>query len=213
MSRRFIAILALIVLAALGLAVTQPWLYFVNRVVDEKFPGLTREQRDAVDAMPDNEKQALMDMADENSDMAARQAVSMLEEPAVVPDDQQAMMPEMLQNPRELAAGPFNHIDPIHGADGVAKLFVFDDGRRFLRFEGFRSKNGPDLHVYLSREFPTTTFGSLGESPLHLGALKGNIGSQNYEIPADAELGAFQSVVIYCRPFKVIFSSAPLAYG
>ena len=213
MSRRLAAILVVIAVAVVALAITQPWLYFVNRVVDEKFPSLSREQRDAVDAMPDDEKQALLAMADDNREMAAMQAVAMLDDPAVVPDDQQAMMPEMLADPRELASGSFNHIDPIHGADGVAKLYAFPDGRRFLRFEGFRSKNGPDLHVYLSREFPTTTFGSLGDSPLHLGALKGNIGSQNYEIPADAELGGYQSVVIYCRPFKVIFSSAPLAYG
>ena len=41
--------------------------------------------------------------------------------------------------------------------------------------------------------------------------LKGNIGNQNYVVPADADISTFQSVVIYCKPFRVIFCVAPLA--
>jgi hypothetical protein len=40
--------------------------------------------------------------------------------------------------------------------------------------------------------------------------LKGNIGSQNYEIPADVDVSQYQSVVIYCMPFHVVFSTATL---
>jgi len=40
--------------------------------------------------------------------------------------------------------------------------------------------------------------------------LKGNVGNQNYEIPGDAEIGQFGSVVIYCQPFHVVFSTATL---
>ena len=43
-----------------------------------------------------------------------------------------------------------------------------------------------------------------------LGSLKGNVGNQNYEIPADADVNALFSVVIYCSPFHVVFSVAPL---
>ena len=44
-----------------------------------------------------------------------------------------------------------------------------------------------------------------------LAKLKGNIGNQNYVVPADADIASFQSVVIYCKPFRVIFSVASLA--
>ena len=44
----------------------------------------------------------------------------------------------------------------------------------------------------------------------HLAKLKGNIGNQNYEIPADIDVADLGSVIIYCMPFKVIFSVAPL---
>ena len=43
-----------------------------------------------------------------------------------------------------------------------------------------------------------------------LGRLKGNIGNQNYEVPDDVDVDAQMSVIIYCKPFSVIFSVAPL---
>ena len=46
---------------------------------------------------------------------------------------------------------------------------------------------------------------------LDLGVLKGNVGNQNYEIPADVDVTEFGSVVIYCEPFHVIFATAGLS--
>ncbi len=43
-----------------------------------------------------------------------------------------------------------------------------------------------------------------------LGALKGNIGDQNYELPANVNLDKYQSVTIWCRRFGVNFGTAPL---
>ena len=43
-----------------------------------------------------------------------------------------------------------------------------------------------------------------------LGKLKGNKGNQNYEIPDDVDIASMRSVTIYCKPFQVIFSVAPL---
>jgi len=43
-----------------------------------------------------------------------------------------------------------------------------------------------------------------------LGPLKGNIGDQNYDLPADLDLSDFKSVVIWCQPFRVPFNAAPL---
>ena len=49
-----------------------------------------------------------------------------------------------------------------------------------------------------------------GPGPVDLGGLKGNIGNQNYDIPDDVDISAINSVVIYCKPFWVIFSVAQL---
>jgi hypothetical protein len=44
-----------------------------------------------------------------------------------------------------------------------------------------------------------------------LGELKGNIGDQNYDVPLDVDIENYQSVVIWCVPFRVPFSAALIA--
>jgi hypothetical protein len=46
---------------------------------------------------------------------------------------------------------------------------------------------------------------------IDLGALKGNIGNQNYAIAAGTDLAGFTSIVVWCKAFGVLFSTAPLA--
>jgi len=45
---------------------------------------------------------------------------------------------------------------------------------------------------------------------IELGPLKGNVGNPNYSIPAAVDLSEDRSAVIYCVPFRVVFSSAEL---
>ncbi len=71
--------------------------------------------------------------------------------------------------------------------------------------------NGPDLHVYLAKHPDPTTSGEVNDNGyLDLGGIKGNQGSQNYSIPAGTDISLYKSVVIYCQPFHVVFSVAPL---
>ena len=132
--------------------------------------------------------------------MAEEVAIAQTGADVVVPRDQQEMPPEMPAEPIVQLAGSFINIDPVHGAVGTATIYDLPDGDRVLRFEDFRSKNGPDLHVYLSTEIPASTFASLGDNEVHLGALKGNVGNQNYEIPAEVDLSLYKSVVIGPQP-------------
>jgi hypothetical protein len=46
---------------------------------------------------------------------------------------------------------------------------------------------------------------------VHLGALKGNIGDQNYDVPSDVDLSTHRAVTVWCRRFGVNFGTAPLA--
>ena len=45
---------------------------------------------------------------------------------------------------------------------------------------------------------------------LELGLLKANEGNQNYELPDSADLGKYDSVVIYCERFHAVFGVAKL---
>jgi hypothetical protein len=111
----------------------------------------------------------------------------------------------------QLARGSFMDADDFHLGSGTALLLQQGDGTVFLRLESFNVTNGPDLHVYLAEGNQPQDRGSLGEY-LDLGELKGNVGNQNYDIPPSTDLSAFNSVVIYCEPFHVVFSTATISW-
>lgn len=104
-----------------------------------------------------------------------------------------------------IAQGQFTDGDSFHKGEGSAKLYRLGDGTHLLRFEAFRVTNGPDLHVFLAEQAEP----KVGRY-VDLGKLKGNIGDQNYALPRDLDLGVHRTVVIYCVPFSVVFSTAAL---
>ena len=108
-----------------------------------------------------------------------------------------------------LAQGSFYNV--AHVGSGQAGLYQLADGSRILRLENFQVENGPDLYVYIvPLDSVPNTVGSEIAGSVSLGKLKGNVGDQNYEIPAGLDLSQFKSVVIWCQAFAVPFSAAPL---
>jgi hypothetical protein len=93
--------------------------------------------------------------------------------------------------------------DEFHNAEGVAKIIQLADGTDILRLENFKTTNGPDLYVYLSTDKTNADI-------VNLGRLKGNIGNQNYLIPAGTDITKYNTALIWCRAFSVIFGSAQL---
>ena len=106
------------------------------------------------------------------------------------------------------AAGSF--IDRSHPTEGMALVLGDGSGQRFLRLEDFRTDNGPDLNVYLSAAPPDASRGDFDDDFVDLGDLKGNVGSQNYEIPAGLDLDHYSTVAIWCVRFGVVFGAAEL---
>ena len=112
------------------------------------------------------------------------------------------------------AVGMFEGVGRYSGA-GTA--VVLSDGiERFVRFEDdFSTTNGPDLFVFLG------TGSGRYDDPveyIELGVLRGNIGSQNYEIPAvhpttgsPIDLSVFDHVAVWCRRFDATFAVARVA--
>ncbi len=196
-----VAVVAAVVVIAGAYPLWSP--FFINDVVDEAFPGLADAERDAVRAMPENQRSVLVEMSAENAEMAAETVRAMMEADTTADE----AMPD---EPAALLAGTWIEIDPVHRAEGSATIYQVGE-QRVLRLDDFRVTNGPDLHVILAKNVPTGILDGIGEDYIDLGALKGNVGSQNYDIPADVNLSEFRSVVIYCVPYHVVFSSAELA--
>jgi Electron transfer DM13 len=110
--------------------------------------------------------------------------------------------------PVELARGTF--ISREHETTGTARILRLADGQRILRLEGFETSNGPALFVYLSQNPADGEDGLFDDDYLDLGPLKGNIGDQNYVIPAEVDPLGYTSVVVWCDRFSVSFGAADI---
>ena len=93
--------------------------------------------------------------------------------------------------------------DGFHNTEGVAKIIQLADGTDILRLENIKATNGPDLYVYLSTDKTNAEI-------VNVGRLEGNIGNQNYLIPAGTDITKYNTALIWCRAFSVIFGSAQL---
>lgn len=101
-----------------------------------------------------------------------------------------------------------------HPTSGRASIYQGSDGKRDLRLTDFTTSNGPDVHVILalsSDEALTKEFVKSELNDVELGQLKANQGDQNYGLPDSADLSKYDTVVIYCERFHVIFGQAKLA--
>ncbi len=113
-------------------------------------------------------------------------------------------------NPTVLSRGDFRGL--AHETRGVAAIYQLSDGKRLLRLSNFETSNGPDVHVYLVAAEIAKDNATVKQSGfIDLGTLKGNMGDQNYELPADTDLNKYRSVSIWCARFGVNFGAATLA--
>jgi len=192
MKRNTRTILGLIVIVALLpslLMVTRSQTTFAAPPDPQAFVNMTEEQRaQAAKNMTQNEKEMIMN---EFSKQNATVNESMNET-------------KMTKDTMTLMGNFVDAGDGFHKAEGIAKVINLADGRTFLRLENLKTTNGPDLYVYLS-------VGKDASDIVNLGRLKGNIGNQNYEIPAGADLSKYDTVLIWCKAFSTLFGSAKLS--
>ena len=127
-------------------------------------------------------------------------------QPVIEPTPEPEPEPEPTEFvPYVVLAGEFQGADDFHFGSGSALLIAAAVDQHVLRLENFSVQNGPDLFVYLS-----TSPNGWSEDGLNLGELRATDGSFNYDVPAGIDISQYQSVVIWCRAFAVLFSSAPL---
>jgi hypothetical protein len=108
-----------------------------------------------------------------------------------------------------LVTGRFHSV--AHETKGRATIHLLADGRRILRLTDFATSNGPDVRILLVAANDATDHAMVSQADsVDLGALKGNLGEQNYDIPVDVDLGKYRSVTIWCRRFRVNFGTAPV---
>lgn len=197
MNRLVIIVLAVVTLAGAWFFVSP---LFIDEPVDEAFDFVLESgglDMEAVMSMPEPKRrsmmQEIMDAATDAPDVVASES----------------MPPE---SPRAVAQGHFVDVDVVHKGSGRATLYQLANNRHLIRFEDFRTTNGPALVVYLAKHpSPMQAADVVDGGYVSLGKLKGNVGNQNYEIPEDTDVSEYNSIVIWCELFSVLFSPASLS--
>jgi hypothetical protein len=170
---------------------------FINRVVDEPFPTSTGAPPFPMSAgatIPEG--------------MTQQQVEDRMMEASRVQTPADEAMPSGAAG-TVAARGTFAGADEFHKGEGTATVYRVGQDL-ILRFEAFKVTNGPDLHVILAKHAAPRSRADVTAGYLELGKLKGNIGNQNYSLPREVSLAEYRTVVIYCKPFHVVFAAAPL---
>lgn len=108
-----------------------------------------------------------------------------------------------------LLTGKFHGV--AHQTKGTATIHRLADGHHVLRLTDFETSNGPDVRVFLIGANDASDNATVKkEGFVEVAKLKGNIGDQNYDLPADLDLNRYHAVTIWCNRFGVNFATAPL---
>lgn len=178
--------------------------------------GLSDELIPLFEQLPVPEQQAYLALAEQNRNSALLFLGTALGPDFPAPEAEQGM-PE-LTGAEIIGTATFERgsDDVILWATGEVSIYQQADGSKLIRFEEFRAARAPGLLVALSTnpELQTLeeieTLDVIGLNRFELGVLKGNVGNQNYFLPAEVNLDSFTSIVIYSRALNLIFSIAPL---
>ncbi len=200
-----------VIAAALG-SMTPEMMAEIAKTMAEAVPGMTPETMAA--AMESMTPEMMAGVVESLTPEMMASVVGSIT-PAMMAQITQ-MMPETMApaSPVAVKRGTFRDADSFHTGEGSATVYQLPDGSYVLRFEDFRVTNGPDLRVILATHPDPQGRGDVHTGDyVELDKLKGNIGNQNYPLPEGLSPDGFGSVVIYCKPFQVVFSVAPLSDG
>lgn len=81
-----------------------------------------------------------------------------------------------------------------------------------IKFNGaFKTKNGPDLKVFLSpRDIKSVRGSNATDGSALVAVLKSNKGAQEYVLPNNIDLTNYKSLLIHCEKFSVLWGGANL---
>lgn len=218
MNLRFRLLIILIGAALVAAAFTFPVWFPLTLDPSEivMFPELPESLQADFEALPEEQRNAYLALRDENVRQAALMAAYALQEPVPAPEDEQ-------ENPNRsgqvaIREGEFVTISPIRSAKGKVTLYELPDGSRYLWLEDFSVIPARGLRLFLS-SLTAERFTELMEDEepgdftlslddLLLDPLRFDTGNQAYEVPREADLDRYNTVLIYSTDLELLYSYA-----
>jgi hypothetical protein len=91
---------------------------------------------------------------------------------------------------------------PYGRVTGMATIYN-QNGNFILALEDMNISNGPQLHVYISKEVQPVNF-------IDLGPLQSTMGNQLYNIPGNPDFSQYKYALVHCKKYNHLFGSAEL---
>ncbi|MEL4307003.1 DM13 domain-containing protein [Joostella sp. CR20] len=105
-------------------------------------------------------------------------------------------------------------VDKVYSIKGDWAIQLENDEMYFVLGSNFYTLAGPDLKLYLSPKAIDEIANRDAvdeEGGVFIAELKSNKGAQKYKLPKDIELSDYQSLVIHCRKFSVVWGGIALS--
>lgn len=214
-------IIAFFGLLALAVWTLPRWWSLVNRgdVTNIIYPGLSDDLQTAFLGLPAVDQQAYFDLRDGDADaeIAGQPEWALaLIEARLGGTDQLAAEGDQRFTPPEgavaLVTGEFAGVDEtIRRAEGTLTVYQRADLTRFLRIDGdFSSSRAPDVRIIFTRNPDPTDERGVGVDYIEIAPLRGNIGGQNYEIPAGFDFNQYPILALYVPQYDAVLATATL---
>ncbi len=87
-----------------------------------------------------------------------------------------------------------------HPASGFVRIIKTTKGH-IVRYEEYKTINGPDVRVYLAKDLDAKEY-------IDLGPIKGTEGNINYPIPKGINISDYDYILTWCEDFSILFNSA-----
>ena len=86
-----------------------------------------------------------------------------------------------------------------------------DDGNYIVLNDDFKTKNAPDLKIFLSKkEAGNITDDNATQEAIQVAKLSSNKGAQSYKIPSDVNVVDYQSIIIHCEQYSKLWAADEL---
>lgn len=207
---------ALLVVATYTFPLWQPILAPGNQgSANSIFPGLPADYLETFSILPAEQQEAYLAVAEEDRSKGVEMVISALSPRQAAPEDDEDL--PVLIDALDLAVGRFTRVDAVRWGQGDATIYTSRNEPPLLRLDNFSVANGPGLRLAFSPATNPTTIEEMraanengNAQSLEVGALKGVYGSQNFPLPANFNVTAYRSLVIYSESLDMIYSIAPL---
>lgn len=213
----------LTIIGIMGLLVAAVWTFptwypLINQgTISNPYPGLEESAWVEYDGLPASVKEAFRALrdGDEDNEIAPQPETALaLVRARLVTGDTPAPEAEQTFQPVDgstiVSQGEFITIDAIRGAAGKITIYQQPDQKRVLRIEEFTATRAPDVHLIFTRNPDPMDERGVGVDYIDLGALKGNVGGQTYDVPEGVNFSVYPILALYSVKHNLVISTATL---